>query len=377
MSIAEKIAQLTQARDDIRAAIEAKGIPAGSKNFSDFAGLILKLGGTIATTDLVDKLGVGDLVNKKLSDYVVVSNGETPAFALASGQVLPSGVTLATDGILQGHPTDAGVFDFGVSVTAAGCASATLRVVITVVEAGVITVSDQVVTGMKGEQVSHQLVASASNGEELEFLPYVGNDCPANLTCSSSGLITGIPAEAKTTKVQFYVRAIGCPDKLFFVDFKINAGTAALTAKAFGHPTGGVATWFSAVLQKYTYTGTFTVNGETFPYYTGNGSTPWYLFGGKARANTGSSTPWFYAVYLSSKNPTTISSWAGLEFTWQSNNNTRLIMAGGAVESTGPAPTYSEISSELSTTLLNSNKWWYVDDSDYPQSERADTITWE
>ena len=156
-----------------------------------------------------------------------------------------------------------------------------------------------------------------------------------------------------------------------------NAGTPALTAKAFGHPTWRIATQFSAVLQKYTYTGTFTVGGETFPYYTGNGSTPWYLFGGKARANTGSSAPWFYAVYLSSKNPTTISSWAGLEFTWGSSNNTRLIMVGGAVESTGPAPTYSEISSELSTTLLNSNKWWYVDDSDYPQSEQADTITWE
>ena len=91
-----------------------------------------------------------------------------------------------------------------------------------VVEAGVITVSDQVVTGTKGEQVSHQLLATASNGEELEFLPYVGNDCPANLSCSSSGLITGIPAEAKTTKVQFYVRADGCPYKLFFVDFIIS-----------------------------------------------------------------------------------------------------------------------------------------------------------
>lgn len=459
---------------------------------------------TVTTNPTIQGVVGTAITSYNLASCVTVSNGETPAFALASGQVLPSGVTLATDGILQGHPTDAGVFDFGVSVTAAGCASATLRVVITVVEAGVITVSDQVVTGMKGEQVSHQLVASASNGEELEFLPYVGNDCPANLTCSSSGLITGIPAEAKTTKVQFYVRAIGCPYKLFYVDFKIseasdgfpvsftvssvsyqgqsitapcgtytrtgeafpltagsvqypvysytgtdsniyyicvvanmfgedgpawmltgtkptassvtsafaangyggttlksgsyepadtqwiggdgnatvswemgNAGTPALTAKAFGHPTGRVAKQFSAVLQKYTYTGTFTVGGETFPYYTGNGSTPWYLFGGKGRNNTSSSTPWFYVVYLSSKNPTTISSWAGLEFTWGSDNNTRLIMAGGAVESTGSAPTYSEVSSELSTTLLNSDKWWYVDDSDYPSTERADTITWE
>lgn len=381
MSIADKITQLTQARNDIRAAIEAKGIPAGNKNFSDFAGLIQKLGGTIATTDFVAKRGEGDTLNHNLSQNVSVSNGETPSFALASGQTLPGGVILSADGILQGSPTAAGLYDFGVSVTAPGCAPATLRVVITVVEAGIITVSDQVVTGTKGEQVSHQLVATASNGEELEFLPYIGNDCPANLSCSPSGLITGIPAEAGNSKVQFYVSAIGCPYQLFFVDFTISeaatGGTETRTAKAFGHPTDAVARQFSAVLQKYTYTGTFTVGGETFPYYTGNGSTPWYLFGGKARGYNDNSYPLFYAVYLSSKNPTTISSWTGDEFTWYTGDDTRLIMVGGAVDSTGPAPTYSEVSSELSTTLLNSNKWWYGDDSDYPQTERADTITWE
>lgn len=295
MSIAEKIAQLTQARNDIRAAIEAKGIPAGNKNFGDFAGLILKLGGTIATTDLNDKLGEGETLYHKLSQNVTVSNGETPSFALADGETLPGGVTLATDGILQGHPTDAGVFDFMVSVTAAGCASATLRVVITVVEAGVITVSNQVVTGTKGEQVSHQLVATASNGEELEFLPYVGNDCPANLTCSPSGLITGIPAEAKTTKVQFYVRADGCPYKLFFVDFVISEASD-------GFPKSFTVTSVRYEGQDTTAPcGTYTRTGEAFPVvmdgvaypvysYTGtDGKTYYicvvaYMFGGDAPA---------------------------------------------------------------------------------------------
>lgn len=269
MSIADKIMQLEEARNDIRAAIEAKGIPAGGKNFGDFAGLILKLGGTIATTDLVDKRGEGETLYHKLSQNVTVSNGETPSFALASGQSLPSGVTLATDGILQGQLTVAGVFDVRVAVTAAGCASATLRVVITVVEAGVITVSDQVVTGTTGENVSHQLVASASNGEELEFLPYVGNDCPANLTCSSSGLITGIPAEAKTTKVQFYVRAVGCPDKLFFVDFKISAASDGFP-KSFNVTSVPVASGYvKQPLGSYARTGeTLELGGVAYPVYS-------------------------------------------------------------------------------------------------------------
>lgn len=274
MSIAEKIAQLTQARDDIRAAIEAKGIPAGNKNFGDFAGLILKLGGTIATTDLNDKLGEGETLYHKLSQNVTVSNGETPSFALADGETLPGGVTLATDGILQGNPTVAGVFDFRISVTAAGCTPATLRVVLTVVESGVITVSNQVVTGTKGEQVSHQLVASASNGEELEFLPYVGNDCPANLTCSPSGLITGIPAEAKTTKVQFYVRAIGCPYKLFFVDFVISEASD-------GFPVSFTVSSVSYQGDPITAPcGTYTRTGEKFPVVTDGVAYPVYSYAG-------------------------------------------------------------------------------------------------
>lgn len=274
MSINEKIAQLTQARDDIRAAIEAKGIPAGNKNFGDFAGLILKLGGTIATTDLNDKLGEGETLYHKLSQNVTVSNGETPSFALADGETLPGGVTLATDGILQGNPTVAGVFDFRISVTAAGCTPATLRVVLTVVESGVITVSNQVVTGTKGEQVSHQLVASASNGEELEFLPYVGNDCPANLTCSPSGLITGIPAEAKTTKVQFYVRAIGCPYKLFFVDFVISEASD-------GFPVSFSVTSVSYEGQDKTAPcGTYTRTGEAFPLTASSVPYPVYSYTG-------------------------------------------------------------------------------------------------
>lgn len=274
MSIADKIMQLEEARNDIRAAIEAKGIPAGNKNFGDFAGLILKLGGTIATTDLNVKLGEGETLYHKLSQNVTVSNGETPSFALASGQSLPSGVTLATDGTLQGSPTAAGVFDFAVAVSAPGCTPATLRVVLTVVEAGVITVSNQVVTGTIGEQVSHQLVASASNGEELEFLPYVGNDCPANLTCSSSGLITGIPAEAKTTKVQFYVRAVGCPYKLFFVDFNISAASD-------GCPKSFTVSSVSYLGQPITAPcGTYTRTGEAFPLSPSSVKYPVYSYAG-------------------------------------------------------------------------------------------------
>ena len=138
-----------------------------------------------------------------------------------------------------------------------------------VVEAGVITVSNQVVTGTQGEQVSHQLLATASNGEELEFLPYVGNDCPANLTCSSSGLITGIPAEAKTTKVQFYVRADGCPYKLFFVDFVISAASDGFPKSFNVTSVPNASGYVKQPLGSYARTGeTLELGGVAYPVYS-------------------------------------------------------------------------------------------------------------
>ena len=138
-----------------------------------------------------------------------------------------------------------------------------------VVEAGVITVSNQVVTGTKGQSLSHQLVASASNNQKLEFLPYVGNDCPANLVCSSSGLITGIPAEAKTTKVQFYVRADGCPYKLFFVDFIISEANDGFP-KSFNVTSVPVASGYAQKpVGTYARTGeTLELGGVAYPVYS-------------------------------------------------------------------------------------------------------------
>ena len=359
----------------------------------------------------------GEELAASIATGVSASNGASVSFAVKQGSALPAGLALSTAGDVTGTPAAAGNTTTTVVVSADGCADVEMTVSFAISEAAA---SDGFPVSFTVSSVSYQgqdktapcgtytrtgeKFPVVTDGVAYPVYSYTGTDSNIYYICVVANMFGGdgpawmLTATKPTASSVTHTLAITGyggttlksgsyePNDTAWtgnngnavVSWEMgNAGTAALTAKAFGHPTGRVATQFSAVLQKYTYTGTFTVNGETFPYYTGNGSTPWYLFGGKARANTGSSTPWFYAVYLSSKNPTTISSWAGLEFTWDSNNNTRLIMAGGAVESTGPAPTYSEISSELSTTLLNSNKWWYVVDSDYPRSEQADTITWE
>lgn len=375
--------------------------------------------GTITVSDQTIKGTVGTALSSfNLYDLTEVSNNQTPAFAVKSGNTLPEGIALSSDGVFTGTPTATSSATVVVTITARGCPTKDVNITFDITEAQ--SVSDGfpvsfTVTSVRyqGQDKTAPCGTYTRTGEafpltagsvQYPVYSYTGSDNKVYYICvvanmfggdGPAWMLTGTKPTASSVTSALAVNSYGGTtlksgsyepadtqwtgsDGNATVSWEMgNAGTAALTAKAFGHPTWRIATQFSAVLQKYTYTGTFTVNGETFPYYTGNGSTPWYLFGGKARANTGSSTPWFYAVYLSSKNPTTISSWAGYEFTWGSSSNTRLIMAGGAVDSSGPSPTYSEISSELSTTLLNADKRWYVDDSDYPSTERADTITWE
>lgn len=372
--------------------------------------------GTITVTDKTISGTVGKSLSFDLGRYTVVSNGQKPSYSLAEGP-LPAGLSLSSDGVISGVPTAVSSASVHINVFARGCPQTFTLVTFDIHEAAASDAFPKsfTVTSVKyqGQDTTAPCGTYTRTGEAFPVVmdgvaypvySYTGTDGKTYYICvvaymfggdAPAWMLTGTKPTASSVTTSYAASGYGGvtlksgayePSSTSWsgnqgsvtVSWEMgNAGTAALTAKAFGHPTWRIATRFSAVLQKYTYTGTFTVNGETFPYYTGNGSTPWYLFGGKARANTSSSTPWFYVVYLSSKNPTTISSWAGYEFSWGFANNTRLIMAGGAVESTGPAPTYSEISSELSTTLLNSNKWWYVDDSDYPQSEQADTITWE
>lgn len=375
--------------------------------------------GAITVSDQTIKGTVGTALSSfNLYDLTDVSNSQTPTFAVKSGNTLPAGIELSSDGVFTGTPTATSSATVVVTITARGCPTKDVNITFDITEAQ--SVSDGfpvsfTVTSVRyqGQDKTAPCGTYTRTGEafpltagsvQYPVYSYTGSDNKIYYICvvanmfggdGPAWMLTGTKPTASSVTNALAVNSYGGTtlksgsyepadtqwtgsDGNATVSWEMgNAGTAALTAKAFGHPAWRIATKFSAVLQKYTYTGTFTVNGETFPYYTGNGSTPWYLFGGKARANTGSSTPWVYAVYLSSKNPTTISSWAGYDFTWAVGSNTRLIMAGGAVESTGPAPTYSEISSELSTTLLNSNKWWFADDSDYPSTEQADTITWE
>ena len=370
--------------------------------------------GTITVSPQTIKGTVGKELSFNLHDYTTVSNSQTPTFSLKPGSgELPVGISLSSNGVFSGTPTAAVSSTVGVRIEARGCSAVWTDVTFNISEAQAgsddfpvsFTVTSVPVAGTAYSDAVGTYTRTGDtltlSGVNYPIYSYTGSSGKVYYIHIGSYVMGAAQVNWMLTKntpdanAEGYA-SFGCcalkegtyePSSHNWgagsypgatVSWEMgNAGTPALTAKAFGHPDWIIAGRFSAALQKFTYTGTFAVNGESFPYYTGDGSTPWYLFGGKTRASTASSAPWFYAVYLSSRNPTTITAWTGMEFTFGSTNNTRLIMAGKVPESTGPAPDYSEISNELSTTLLNSDKWWYVNDPDYPQSEQADTITWE
>lgn len=240
--------------------------------------------------------------------------------------------------------------------------------------------SSQSVEGTQGKELTASIATgvSASNGASVSYaVKQGGSALPAGLALSATGDVTGTPTAAGSTTTTVVLSAEGCDSVEMSVSFTISeaatGGTETRTAKAFGHPGTTVASMYKAALQTYTYTGTFQVGGETFPYFTGGGATPWYLFGGKARLDGTSATA--YAVYLSSSNPSTMdfNEWQITFCRVDLDSSARLILLG----ETGKGLTYADVSGKLPASMLSSGAWWRTADSDYNGTQGSDTMVWE
>ena len=239
--------------------------------------------------------------------------------------------------------------------------------------------SSQSVEGTQGEELTASIATgvSASNDASVSYAVKQGSALPAGLALSATGDVTGTPTAAGSTTTTVVLSAEGCDSVEMSVSFAISeaatGGTETRTAKAFGHPGTTVANMYKAALQTYTYAGTFQVGGETFPYFTGGGTTPWYLFGGKARLDGTSATA--YAVYLSSQNPSTMdfNEWQITFCRVDLDSSARLILLG----ETGKGLTYADVSGKLPASMLSSSAWWRTADSDYNGTQGSDTMVWE
>ena len=368
--------------------------------------------GTITVSDQTIKGTVGTALSSfNLYDLTEVSNSQTPTFAVKSG-TLPTGIDLSPEGVFTGTPTATSSATVVVTITARGCPTKDVNITFDITEAQ---------AGSDDFPVSFTVTESQGlNGQDClgtytrtgNTLALDGVNYPVYSFTNASGKVhyihiskwvyegqqvlgtswildtrTSFTAESPIRVQEVYGTSrlkAGTyePSSTYWngdtgavvVSWAMgNAGTPTLTAKAFGHPGTTVANMFKAALQTYTYTDTFQVKNETFPYYTGGGATPWYLFGGKARLNNTSAT--VYAVYLSSQNPSTMdfNEWQMTFCRADLDSPARLILLG----ETDTGLTYEGISSKLQVSTLSSGAWWRTTDSDYNGTQGSDTITWE
>ena len=368
--------------------------------------------GIITLVDQTIKGTVGKALQTfNLYDLTNVSNKQTPTFAVKP-DTLPTGIDLSPEGVFTGTPTATSSATVVVQITARGCPTKDVNITFDITEAQAgsddfpvsFTVTES--QGLNGQgclgpytRTGNTLALDGVNYPVYSFTNASGKVHYIHISkwvyeggqlLGTSWILdtrTSFTAESPIRVAEVYGTSrlkAGTyePSSTYWngdmgavvVSWAMgNAGTPALTAKAFGHPGTTVANMFKAALQTYTYTDIFQVKDETFPYYTGGGATPWYLFGGKARLNGTSAT--VYAVYLSSQNPSTMdfNEWQLTFCRVDLDSSARLILQG----ETGNGLTYADVSSKLQVSTLSSGAWWRVADSDYNGTQGSDTITWE
>lgn len=348
-----------------------------------------------------------------LYDLTDVSNSQTPTFAVKSGNTLPEGIALSSDGVFTGTPTATSSATVVVKITARGCPDKEVNVAFNITEKQAgddgfprsFTVAS---VNYQGQDITAPLGTYTKTGEAFPVVldgvaypvySYTGTDnkiyyiCVAAYMFGGDGpawMLTDTKPTASSVTSALAINSYGGttlksgsyePDAKQWTGSSGNAvvswemgggslpGGADREATAFGNSSSVLSTSFQAVLQKYTYTGTFPVAGETFPYFTGNGSTPWYLFGGKV--NEG-----HYALYLYKYNPTTsIFAWNMVATSMNENKTDRLLMLGKSGSELGTL-TKADVTGDLPTTLLSAAKWWTQYDSGYDGTQVCDTIVW-
>lgn len=370
--------------------------------------------GVITVSDQTIKGTVGTALSSfNLYDLTEVSNSQTPTFAVKSG-TLPTGIDLSPEGVFTGTPAATSSATVVVTITARGCPTKDVNITFDITEAQ--SVSDGFPVSFTVSSVSYQGQDKTApcgtytrTGEafpltagSVEYPVYsydgadgntyyicvvanmFGGDGPAWMLTATKPTVASVTSTLAITGYGGTTLKSGSyePADTQWTGNNGNAvvswemggggltGGADREATAFGNSGSVLSTSFQAVLQKYTYTGTFPVAGETFPYFTGNGSTPWYLFGGKV--NEG-----HYALYLYKYNPTTsIVAWNTLVATSMNESSTdRLLMLGKSGSELGTL-TKEDVTGDLPATLLSAAKWWTQYDSGYDGTQVCDTIVW-
>ncbi len=193
----------------------------------------------------------GGTVATPYEQMMTASGGTAPYTFTAGG--LPTGLNLASDGLLSGIPTAAGTFNFSVAARdVTGCAgSKGYQVTMT---CATINVSPTIIpNGTVGTAYSQQFTAIGGTA------PYTfeASSLPAGLILTSEGLLSGTPTAALTT--HFRITATDSNSCSGYQDYQVRID-CAITFLPTSLPNGTVGTVYSQ---------TITASGGTAPYAFG------------------------------------------------------------------------------------------------------------
>jgi large repetitive protein len=184
-------------------------------------------------------------------------------FSLAAGS-LPSGLTLASNGVLSGTPLQTGVFSITVKVTDGNGCTGTVNYTLTV-NCQTITVTNPAVSsGAAGSPFSQTFTQSGAIGGATFSL--ASGSLPAGLTLSASGVLSGTPTVTGSFPITVSVTdANGCSGTGPTYNLTITCPTIAVTNPSVSTGIAGQAFSQSFTQSGAVGTATFTLASGTLP----------------------------------------------------------------------------------------------------------------
>ena len=199
---------------------------------------------TVTTPESIEAF-VGDTVSKQLTASVT-GGGEVTFIA-----TLPAGLSCSSSGLISGTPTESvTATDYEITVSSPNAVSKKIVVNISIQKPVISVTSPVEISTMVGKSVSQQLVASVTGNNDVTFS---ATSLPHGLTCSSTGLISGVPTTAgSSTEYNIDVTSPNADATTIMVIITIAAKPVITTdtavnlegiqGKAFSHQLTGTAT---------------------------------------------------------------------------------------------------------------------------------------
>ncbi len=157
---------------------------------------------SITTTSLVN-----GIENGSYSASISASGGvPSYTFSLASGSVLPAGLTINAAGLISGTPTAPGTTTFTVQATDSSSPAQTATAVLSITVASNLQITTtSLPNGVVGNSYSATVTATGGNLPETFSLAN-GSVLPPGLSISATGVITGKPTTTGTTNFTVQVK---------------------------------------------------------------------------------------------------------------------------------------------------------------------------